>query len=67
MIPRGGGFRILGIRELFVKNQAFELFSQVANFARILSSFEAAQQGCESFVRGVALNPCALGSGRESL
>lgn len=54
MIP-GGGSRILGIHELFVENNPFDLVGKLAYLVRISGPLKTFQQGRKGLVRGVGL------------
>src|SRR5579864_2382948 len=47
------GFRILGIRELLVEYQSFELIRKLADFIEVNSYLETAEQDMQSIVRSI--------------
>lgn len=53
MMPRGGGLRILGIRELLVEDDPLDLVGKLANLVRIFCSFEPLQEDGQGFVGGI--------------
>jgi hypothetical protein len=63
--PCGGGLRILGIRELFVEDDPFDLVGKLSDLDRIDSRLEAVKQLGEGFVRGVARSSRRVVEGRQ--
>lgn len=46
MIPAGGGLRILGIPELLVENDAFDLIGKTTDFSKIGCGAEMPEECC---------------------
>jgi hypothetical protein len=51
--PAGGGFRILGILELFVENDSLQLIRQFTNLRGVVGFLQALEDDGEGLVGGV--------------